>query len=52
MARPERQRPHRVPRLVGSHAALTAATGWQPRIVWAQTLADVLAASGLPQFNW
>ena len=26
------------------HAALTAATGWQPRIAWTQTVADIVAA--------
>jgi GDP-4-dehydro-6-deoxy-D-mannose reductase len=39
-----RRRPLRVPRLVGSAAALHAATGWQPAIAWPQTLADLLAA--------
>lgn len=41
----DRRRPNRVPRLVGSPAALTAATGWQPRVAWQQTLADLVAAS-------
>ncbi|MNS22421.1 GDP-6-deoxy-D-mannose reductase [compost metagenome] len=36
-------RPVDVPELVGSHAALSAATGWAPRIPLRQTLADVLA---------
>jgi GDP-4-dehydro-6-deoxy-D-mannose reductase len=36
-------RPLDVPELVGSHAALTEATGWQPRIPIRQTLHDVLA---------
>ena len=42
--RPERQRSNRVPLLVGSHAALTATTGWQPRVGWEQTLAAVIAS--------
>jgi GDP-4-dehydro-6-deoxy-D-mannose reductase len=36
-------RPVDVPELVGSHAALSAATGWAPRFPLRQTLADVLA---------
>lgn len=35
-------RPVDVPELVGSHAALTAATGWEPKIPIDQTLLDVL----------
>jgi GDP-4-dehydro-6-deoxy-D-mannose reductase len=41
----ERRRPTQVPRLVGSAAALTAATGWQPRIPWEQTIADLIATA-------
>lgn len=36
-------RPVDVPELVGSHAAITQATGWTPAIPLRQTLADVLA---------
>jgi GDP-4-dehydro-6-deoxy-D-mannose reductase len=35
-------RPHEVPDLRGSYAALRAATGWEPEIPLAQTLADTL----------
>lgn len=41
----ERRRPTPVARLVGSAAALTAATGWTPVIPWTQTIADVVAAT-------
>jgi GDP-4-dehydro-6-deoxy-D-mannose reductase len=40
----DRRRPSRVPRLVGSPAALQAATGWAPRFAWAQTIADLVAS--------
>ena len=40
---PEKLRPVDVPVLVGDHGKLTAATGWQPEISMAQTLADILA---------
>lgn len=40
---PEKLRPVDVPVLVGDHGKLTAATGWQPQIPMAQTLADILA---------
>jgi GDP-4-dehydro-6-deoxy-D-mannose reductase len=40
---PEKLRPVDVPVLVGDHTRLTAATGWQPEIPMAQTLADILA---------
>lgn len=43
-SRAERRRPNRIPQLVGSAAALRAATGWQPQVAWQRTLADVLAA--------
>jgi GDP-4-dehydro-6-deoxy-D-mannose reductase len=36
-------RSHEVPDLRGSYAALRAATGWEPQIPLAQTLADTLA---------
>jgi GDP-4-dehydro-6-deoxy-D-mannose reductase len=39
---PELVRPVEVPRLVGSNALLTAATGWVPEIPLEQTLLDVL----------
>jgi len=39
---PERRRPTQVARLVGSAAALTATTGWRPRIPWERTIADVV----------
>ncbi len=39
---PELVRPVEVPRLVGSNARLRAATGWNPEIALADTLADVL----------
>ena len=42
----ERRRPTQVTRLVGSAAALTAATGWKPAIAWERTIADVIAAAG------
>lgn len=35
-------RPLDVPEVVGSHAALTAATGWEPKLPIRQTLADTL----------
>lgn len=38
-----RVRAHDVPEIVGSHAALTAATGWEPQIPLATTLADTVA---------
>jgi nucleoside-diphosphate-sugar epimerase len=40
-----RLRAAEVPVLVGSAAALHAATGWTPRIAWQQTLADLIAAA-------
>jgi GDP-4-dehydro-6-deoxy-D-mannose reductase len=39
----ERRRANRVPRLIGSAAALHAVSGWTPRIPWSQTVADLLA---------
>ena len=39
---PDKLRPVDVPVLVGNHDKLTAATGWQPEIPMAQTLADIL----------
>jgi len=39
----DRLRVAEVPVLVGSAAALRAATGWAPRIAWEQTLADLVA---------
>ncbi len=36
-------RPHEVMELRGSHERLTAATGWEPRIPLARTLADTMA---------
>ncbi|MDH4064365.1 MAG: GDP-mannose 4,6-dehydratase [Acidobacteriota bacterium] len=38
-----RLRPNDVPRLFGSHARLTAATGWQPAIALDRTVDDLLA---------
>ena len=40
---PARVRAHDVPEIVGSHARLTAATGWEPEIELAHTLADTVA---------
>jgi GDP-4-dehydro-6-deoxy-D-mannose reductase len=40
---PERIRPHEVTEIRGSHARLTAATGWEPAIALEQTLADTVA---------
>ena len=40
---PARMRPNDVPRLFGSHARLTAATGWAPEIPIDRTVDDVLA---------
>jgi len=40
---PARLRPVELPVLQGSHAKLTEATGWEPEIPLARTLADVLA---------
>lgn len=40
---PARMRPNDVPRLVGSHARLTEATGWRPAIALDQTVDDLLA---------
>lgn len=40
---PARLRPVELPVLQGSHAKLTEATGWEPEIPLASTLADVLA---------
>jgi GDP-4-dehydro-6-deoxy-D-mannose reductase len=40
---PARQRPSDVPRLCGSHARLTEATGWQPAIRLDRTVDDLLA---------
>ncbi|MEO8605249.1 MAG: GDP-mannose 4,6-dehydratase [bacterium] len=42
----DRLRPSEVPVLIGSAAALHAATGWTPHIPWEQTLADLVAAAG------
>jgi GDP-4-dehydro-6-deoxy-D-mannose reductase len=42
---PELVRPVDVPRLVGSPAKLSAATGWEPEIPLEQTLRDVLTAA-------
>ncbi|MGD9764220.1 MAG: SDR family NAD(P)-dependent oxidoreductase [Candidatus Binatia bacterium] len=39
----DRVRPNRIPRLIGTAAALCAATGWEPRIPWPQTVADLIA---------
>lgn len=39
---PERMRPSDIPRLLGSHDALTADLGWRPAIPVAQSLADTL----------
>jgi nucleoside-diphosphate-sugar epimerase len=38
-----RRRAGDLPDIYGSHARLTAATGWQPRIAMAESLADMLA---------
>lgn len=40
---PSKMRPSDVPRLCGSHARLTAETGWMPRIPLEQTVDDLLA---------
>jgi len=40
---PELLRPHEIMEVRGSHAKLTAATGWEPRIPLAMTLADTVA---------
>jgi GDP-4-dehydro-6-deoxy-D-mannose reductase len=40
---PAKIRPNDVPRLSGSHARLTAETGWTPRIPLEQTVDDLLA---------
>lgn len=40
---PNRQRPVDIPVLVGSHAKLTAATGWEPALSIDTTLSDLLA---------
>jgi GDP-4-dehydro-6-deoxy-D-mannose reductase len=39
---PSRMRPNDVPVLVGSHARLTARTGWAPQIALEQTVEDLL----------
>jgi GDP-4-dehydro-6-deoxy-D-mannose reductase len=39
---PARFRPNDPPLLVGDHSRLTAATGWEPKIPLAQTVADLL----------
>jgi GDP-4-dehydro-6-deoxy-D-mannose reductase len=39
---PERLRPSSIPRAAGSHAALTQATGWCPRVAFEDTLASLL----------
>lgn len=39
---PAKMRPNDVPRLVGSHARLTADTGWTPQIALEQTVDDLL----------
>lgn len=41
---PSRWRPVDVPRLAGSHAKLTALSGWTPKIPLARSLADTLAS--------
>jgi GDP-4-dehydro-6-deoxy-D-mannose reductase len=41
-------RPVETPRLVGDRSRLTAATGWEPTIPLAQTVADVVAAARTP----
>ncbi|MEO8604232.1 MAG: hypothetical protein ABI629_16775, partial [bacterium] len=41
----DRLRPSEVPVLIGSAAALHAATGWTPHIPWEQTLADLVASA-------
>ena len=40
---PAKVRPHEVMDLRGDHARLTDATGWRPRIPFAQTMADTVA---------
>ncbi|MCC7033034.1 MAG: GDP-mannose 4,6-dehydratase [Acidobacteria bacterium] len=40
---PSRMRPNDAPRLAGSHARLTADTGWRPRIPLEQTVEELLA---------
>ena len=42
-----RRRQTQIARLVGSAAALTAATDWRPAIAWPQTIADVIAAAAI-----
>ncbi len=39
----QRRRANRVPRLVGSGAALRALSSWTPQIPWSQTVADLVA---------
>ncbi len=39
---PERLRPTEVPTLYGSRERITGATGWEPEIPLAQSLADIL----------
>jgi GDP-4-dehydro-6-deoxy-D-mannose reductase len=39
---PERMRPSDIPRVVCNYAKLQACTGWEPRIAFEQSLADVL----------
>jgi GDP-4-dehydro-6-deoxy-D-mannose reductase len=40
---PDKVRPHEVMDLRGDHTRLTDATGWRPRIAFAQTMADTMA---------
>jgi GDP-4-dehydro-6-deoxy-D-mannose reductase len=39
---PERMRPSDIPRVVCNYAKLRACTGWEPQIIFEQSLADVL----------
>jgi GDP-4-dehydro-6-deoxy-D-mannose reductase len=43
---PERARPSDIREMVGSHARLTQATGWSPKIGVRESLADLLASGG------
>jgi GDP-4-dehydro-6-deoxy-D-mannose reductase len=42
-ADPARMRPSEIAVAMGDAGRLRAATGWEPRIPWATTLADILA---------